>query len=316
MLSRRNIRIKVMQLLFSLNKDEKPVANKVVDKFETYVKKSFELYLFNLYVLTEVCQYAKKDEEKRHGKYLPTPEDLLFRAKLLENDCTQSLIRNRDLKGLFQYHKFEEFYDTDLSRKLYFEYSKTDEYKDYVYNSESTEIHDIKALLELYKSCIKNELCAELMEDHYSNLTDDKSLVVGVMKKTIKSLPVEGLFFNDYKPAEEAVNEFGNILLHDVIEQDERLLGMIEPVLKNWDADRVANIDMILLKMAISEMILFPTIPTTVTINEYIEISKMYSTEKSKDFINGVLERMVEVLKEQGKLNKTGRGLGEELSDS
>jgi N utilization substance protein B len=120
MLSRRNIRIKVMQLLFSLNKDEKPVANKVVDKFETYVKKSFELYLFNLYVLTEVCQYAKKDEEKRHGKYLPTPEDLLFRAKLLENDCMQSLIRNRDLKGLFQYHKFEEFYDSDLSRKLYF----------------------------------------------------------------------------------------------------------------------------------------------------------------------------------------------------
>jgi N utilization substance protein B len=98
-------------------------------------------------------------------------------------------------------------------------------------------------------------------------------------------------------------------LLKHVLEQDKRLLDIIEPNLKNWDADRVAIIDMILLKMAIAELLNFPSIPTKVTLNEYVEIAKLYSTDKSKDFINGILDRLMKKLESDGQINKKGRGL-------
>ena len=98
-------------------------------------------------------------------------------------------------------------------------------------------------------------------------------------------------------------------MLSNVHNQNSELLEIIEPSLKNWDADRVAIIDMISLKMALSELMIFPTIPTKVTINEFVEISKMYSTEKSKDFINGILDRLMKKLDKEGKIKKEGRGL-------
>ena len=98
-------------------------------------------------------------------------------------------------------------------------------------------------------------------------------------------------------------------MIRKVHENDEEYLEVIEPNLKNWDADRVAALDMILLKMAICELMIFPTIPTKVTLNEFVEIAKVYSTDKSKDFINGILDRMMKKLEKDGKINKQGRGL-------
>ena len=134
--------------------------------------------------------------------------------------------------------------------------------------------------------------------------------MVGAIKKTLKALPVTSEeFYQNYQPSDEAVKEFGELLLHKVYHEDSDLLELIEPTLKNWDADRVAAIDMILLKMALCELMNFPTIPTKVTLNEFVEIAKLYSTEKSKDFINGILDRLMKKLNKDGKINKEGRGL-------
>ena len=124
-------------------------------------------------------------------------------------------------------------------------------------------------------------------------------------------MPVEGSFFDTYKPTEDTILDFGLNLLSNVLEKNEQYKQQIENVLKNWDAERVAVIDMILLKMAAAEFVLFPSIPTKVTINEYMEISKSYSTEKSKDFINGILDRLLKDLEEEGGIDKKGRGLQE-----
>lgn len=132
------------------------------------------------------------------------------------------------------------------------------------------------------------------------------------MKKTIKALPVDGTFYQEYEPADETVKEFGEVLLKKVCEEDGDLSEIIEPMLKNWDAERVAVIDMILLKMAVCELVSFPTIPTKVTLNEFVEISKLYSTDKSKDFINGILDRLMKKLDKDGKIVKEGRGLIED----
>jgi N utilization substance protein B len=164
-------------------------------------------------------------------------------------------------------------------------------------------------LLDMYRFLLNQENFESLVEDAFPLWTDDRSLIVGSMKKTIKGLPVDENFTDEYRPAFETVTEFGESLLAKTLETDTELLGMIEPVLKNWDADRVAIIDMILIKMALSELITFPTIPTKVTLNEYLDISKLYSTDKSKEFVNGILDRLMKKLQEEGLIQKEGRGL-------
>ncbi|MEZ4948878.1 MAG: transcription antitermination factor NusB [Saprospiraceae bacterium] len=147
------------------------------------------------------------------------------------------------------------------------------------------------------------------MEEHFASWQDDESLVVGSVKKLIKSLPVEGRFFDAYEPEEEATQDFGLELLRLTYRNEDELLEDIKPTLQNWDVDRVAILDLIMIKMAVCELTMFPSIPTKVTLNEFVEIAKSYSTDKSKDFINGILDRLMKQLSKDGKINKEGRGL-------
>ena len=164
-------------------------------------------------------------------------------------------------------------------------------------------------MLELFRFLRKDEYFNEVVEDHYANWFDDQSLVIGAMKKVIKALPVTGPFIADHYPDDETAQEYGKALLEKVLDNEDFIRNLVEPTLKNWDPDRVAVIDMILLLMAVAEFLFFPTIPTKVTLNEYVEISKLYSTPKSKDFINGILDRLMKTLKSEGKIQKEGRGL-------
>jgi N utilization substance protein B len=301
MLSRRNIRIKIMQLMFTLNRDSSLSQSDIVKTYEDFIDQSFNLYLFNLFLIQDIGQYAMIDEEKRKGKYLPTPEDLLFKAKLYTNDCMLSLRENKKLQTLFQAHGFAKNWDADISKKIYFEFAKTAEYLDYVFDEGVNNDRHIEMLLACYKFTIKHELCEELIDDRFANWQDDKSLIVGAIKKTIKALPnTNPSFYDEYRPDHETSIEFGKSLLKDILDRDEELIEYIEPLLQNWDKERVAVIDMILLKMAAAEFLRFENIPGSVTINEYVEIAKMYSTEKSKDFINGVVDKLFDVFVENG----------------
>ena len=201
--------------------------------------------------------------------------------------------------------------DEDLVRRLYTEFAKGEVYKKYLSNTDESTEDQIDILLALFKVCTSDESFNEALEDLHATSIDDKSLVIGSIKKTLKALPVSPHFCLTYEPDDEAVVEFGEELLRKVFQEDGELLEIIEPTLKNWDADRVATIDMILLKMALCELMIFPTIPTKVTLNEFLEISKRYSTEKSKDFINGILDRLMKQLHKDGKIKKEGRGLVE-----
>jgi N utilization substance protein B len=148
-----------------------------------------------------------------------------------------------------------------------------------------------------------------MCEDRYTNWDDDESLVVGAMKKTVKAFPLKDNFYQEFEPSDMTVREFGEELLRKTCREDSALLAEIEPALQNWDVERVAALDMIMLKMALCELLHFPTIPTKVTLNEFVEISKVYSTDKSKEFINGILDRLMKKLLEENKIVKEGRGL-------
>jgi len=309
MLSRRNVRIKVMQMLYSLGRDKSLKFDEAMLRYRDKVTKSFELYLFNLLYLIRVAEYAILDAESRRSKLRPSDEDKKFNAKLATNPLIVSLSKNEGLYRLFKLYKTETYLDEDHIRSFYNEFSKKDEYIQYVYNDTNTDKDHEEMLLALYRHLCASELYLELNDDKFSQWEDDESLIIGSIKKTLKALPAEMSFFEAYKPNAEATVDFGELLLRKVHYEDEALLKVIEPTLRNWDVERVAVIDMILLKMALVELMTFQSIPSKVTLNEFVEIAKNYSTDKSKDFINGILDRLMKQLGEEGRISKEGRGL-------
>jgi N utilization substance protein B len=311
MLSRRNVRIKVMQVLYSMNRDPKLSLESALQAYRKGVQLSFQLFLFNLLQFVHVASHAKEDAKRKQGKLLPSEEDKLFTDKLATNEITEAIRKSHGFHMLTEQYGLQDKIDEDAIRRVYEEFAKEDDYKAYLSQKNNTEDDHRAIMLTLYKFCINNESFNDLLEDNYSLWVDDKSLVVGATKKTIKGLPEDTLFYEKYRPGEETVKEFGETLLTHVNQKDEELLNLIEPTLKNWDVDRVAVIDMILLKMALCELLHFPTIPTKVTLNEFVDISKQYSTPKSKDFINGILDRLMKKLHQEGLIKKKGRGLME-----
>lgn len=300
-----------MQLLFSVNRDEQLGLQEAKKRFWGSIEDTFNLYLCNMHALIQITSVASSDLAKRKAKRLPTEEDKVFKDKLFNNSLVQNLVQNAPLKKKMKTLDYYKADNKDYFEKIYADFSKTDEYTAYIAKECKNEDH-VAILLELYRHCRQNELFNEMMEDHYGTWQDDKSVVIGAVKKTLKRIPeIDDNFFMEYSPSDETVNEFGYQLMEKTLQGDAELLKIIEPMLKNWDSERLAIIDMILLKMATCELVSFPSIPVKVTINEYIEMAKNYSTAKSKDFINGVIDSIHLQLLEKGILNKEGRGLDE-----
>ncbi len=309
MISRRNVRIKVMQLLFALSRDEDLTFDLAKSRYWEIINSSYTLMIFNLLNILEICRANVDDAEKRGSKYLPTEYDKIFSDKLWNNPLIQALDKNSELKKEFKNLGFENLLNSDLLAKIYTEFTKEESFIEFQKATVSNE-SVLEILLELYRFCRKNEYFNEIMEDQFPSWLDDKSLIVGSIKKCLKCQPAEDpLFFKKFKPEDETVKEFGEELLSAAYTKDEDLLAMIKPTLENWDHERVAILDMILIKMAICEFTMFPSIPSKVTLNEYVEIAKNYSTAKSKDFINGILDKLLNELTKEGKVIKSGRGL-------
>ncbi|MFK7937594.1 MAG: transcription antitermination factor NusB [Saprospiraceae bacterium] len=296
-------------MLYTMSRDQKLTFDKAMVRYHENVRKSYQMYLLNMLQIQRIAEYSEKDKERRMSKLLPTEADKAFTTKLSQNPLINSIRDNVAFQTLVRRYKLKDQLSDDATRVIYVEFAKTDEYQTYLADKNADDASHKKMLLALYKTACGKEIFDELMDDHFAGWVDDRSLIVGAVKKTIKALPTQSDFHEVHRPTDETFREFGEALFRDVYENDKVLLSEIEPVLKNWDADRVAIIDMILLKMALSELMNFPTIPTKVTLNEFVEISKSYSTDKSKDFINGILDRLMKKLEQDGKINKQGRGL-------
>ena len=300
MLSRRNVRIKIMQVLYAAQRQERHELTAIRSHYTMMVRRSFELYLQNLLILQRCCDYARQDLATRNAKLRPSPEDRQFRDTLATNPAVRSLTDNKELSRLYDRYHVRGMVDSDQIKQLYRDFLTTDAYATYAEKESPGRADDTQVLLSLFKWLQKQELFTTMVEDHFPLWLEDKSLVVGAMKKTIKALPAQQNFYREYETTSEAVTEFGEVLLRFVVEANDQLLERVKSVLQNWDAERVAIIDMILLKMAIAEFLEFDSIPPQVTLNEYLDISKLYSTEKSKDFLNGVLDKLLKGLQGEG----------------
>lgn len=309
MLSRRNVRVKVMQILYALGRDVTQDYTKGLLGYRRQINQSFDLYLLVLFYVIKIAGYASIDLKNRKLRHRPTEEDKFFKPILATNPHIKSLSDNIGLLNLIDTHDIREKLDEDLVRLMYNEFLKSEEYKEFLIAESLSPDDYVNIYLSLLKTCLQSNHFQEVLEDNYSQWIDDESLVVGAIKKTLKQLPVASDFYKEYIPSDEATVEFGEFLLETVYFKDKELLDLISPNLQNWDAERVAVIDMILIKMAIAELMNFNSIPGKVTLNEYVEISKTYSTDKSKDFINGILDRLFKQLTEDQKILKEGRGL-------
>jgi N utilization substance protein B len=230
-------------------------------------------------------------------------------GRLVDNPVTLCLEQNNGFRELLRKENLLSMPDPDLLRQLYYAFIKTDHAKAYFALSEPTDSDHIDILLKLLKFFFHHELMQEHLEDNFPNLTDDESLVLGAAKRSIKVLPGRTAFYLDHAPDPEVVVDFGETLLYRTVRDESELMEIISPALQNWDPERLAVLDMIILKMAITEFLHCPTVPTKVTLNEYVDIAKEYSTPKSREFVNGVLDRLMKELQEKGKIVKEGRGL-------
>ncbi len=300
-----------MQLLYAKSRDNALTLSDLLRRYGNYERQTFELYLLNFHHLIEVLHYSVKDEVNRRAKILPSEEDKKFTAKLYNNELVQSFLASGRYDRAIQKFTIRGRIEPDTTFLFYKKFVETDGYKNYIKIETPTEIENRQVVLELYKFLYTNEVFNDLMEELTVSWIDDDTLIVGATKKTIKSMPALDEFYDEPSAEDRMTLQFGEELLTKTYKNDKELLDEIEPMLKNWDAERVATLDMILMKMALAELLHFPTIPTKVTINEYVDLSKMYSTDKSKDFVNGIMDRLMKKLKETGGIVKEGRGLVE-----
>lgn len=304
MLSRRSIRVKAMQVLFAKNRDKALELPDAIKLYWSSIDMTFEMFLLNLYLLIEIAKVSLEDEQTRKSKHIQKDSDRQFQAKLYKNKIISTLSENKALSAKFKKLDFEDSVDKDMIQKIYSYLVKEESYISYLDKQTGIE-DDIEMLLELYRFCRANEFFNELMVDHFYIWSSEKSIVIGAIKKVLKKDNLEDTFYMDHYPDKLTTKIFGEALLVKTNELEDSLNAMIVPNLENWDKDRVTILDMILIKMAITEFLHFETIPPKVTLNEYVELSKNYSTEKSKEFVNGVLDKILKELEEAGKIQKT-----------
>jgi N utilization substance protein B len=313
MLNRRHLRIKVLQSLYGFFQTENADYVKVERELLTSVDRIYDLYLYLLLSFSELKAISERRLEDRKSKIRPSETDINPNRKFVSNKLITILEDSYELRRCAEASKVNWIGDADqeMFRKILLQIEEGETYFEYMNNGESSFEDDRAFLIELFKVEIANsELIYDFFEEKSIHWLDDIDLVCSMVVKTLKGFNEDG--FNEILPLhkdEEDEIYFIKQLLKKTISMDKENELLIDELTSNWELDRIAKMDIILMKMAITELQVFNNIPTKVTLNEYIEISKFYSTPKSNAFINGVLDKAISRLEKDEKINKIGRGL-------
>jgi transcription antitermination protein NusB len=303
MISRRNIRVKVMQTLYTLTTLEKDVKPGEPQRLlQKHFDQSRDLLQYFIFFLSEVASYAETDSFVRSAKHLPSQHDLNVNTKIAGNELLWKIKEDAAIKAEWDQNKTALKIDKDLVRKIYGQLTETDEYQLYISRADRDPKSERDIINFIFENLLlPNELFISNIEENFSNWDDDGEMIVQLVKGYLQK--PGSINFNEIVGKEKEI--FAKELLKAVIEKKEHIESFILPKLKNWDAERIASLDMILMKMGVAEFLYFETIPPKVTINEYIELAKEYSTDQSGQFINGILDNIHKDLVQQNKLHKT-----------
>ncbi len=313
MLNRRHIRIKVMQTLYAFDGGESDDFKKDERFLLQSLDHMYDLHLLMLSLLIEVQKRAEDYQDKSQRKILATQEEKNPNKKFINNQVLQILREDRALQIEIENRKMDYWYlDFEYVDIIFKSILESTLYKDYMTNTVSDFKEDKHFIMDVFSEIIApNEKLYDYIEDKKLTWLDDLPVVnTGILKLLRKSKKEnKANYFTPklFKDTED--KEFATTLFKKSVLNKSKFNQEVAAKTTNWDADRIASLDAILLQMAICEFQKFPSIPVKVTINEYIDIAKEYSTPKSSFFINGILDKIVKEYKENGELNKIGRGL-------
>ncbi len=311
MVNRRHIRIKVMQSIYAVLQSKSDNLPKE-EKFLLFnIKKATDLYILQLLLMVEIRNLALEHMEIKKKKYLATDEDKNPNLRFINNEIIQMIADSPEIKEFRSKSKLMEWKDNrEYVRILLDEMIESDLYKDYLNSEKAGFFEDRNFIVELFKNIVAPN---EKLFDYYESLNlswvDDYPLVNTTILKVLKQMEKGQHMTLKQLEVKQDDEEFLVELFRKVILHQQEFTSEIDEKTPNWDTERIADMDMILIKMALTEFLYFPSIPTKVTINEYIEIAKDYSTRKSSYFINGVLDKLLKDYNKTGRLNKIGRGL-------
>lgn len=307
MINRALLRIKIVQILYSYYKSDGkslPIAEK--ELFHS-IEKTYDLYYHLLQLSIEITRYAAERIETKRNKLRPTEEDLNPNTRFIDNKFVAQLSTNIQFTEYLQAHKLSWINDSEIIKVLFDQVVASEYYTDYMSAPAADYAADKDIWRKIFKKIIlQSEDLDDSIQDQNIYWTDDIEMVVSFIIKTIKRFDEAK---GDEQPLlpmfkDEEDSEFASKLMRSVLTKGPALREMIDANTKNWELDRIAFMDIVIMEVALAELLDFPTIPVNVTLNEYIEIAKNYSTDKSGTFINGVLDNIVGQLKKENKLIK------------
>jgi N utilization substance protein B len=301
MITRRNIRVKIMQTLYSLEAQENQKTADALRILQKHFDQSGQLLIYLIYFLTELARYAETDSLRRSSKHLPTEHDKNVNTKLAGNQLLWKMLEQESYQKMAKKDKPELNDHADMVRKLYLELKETEDYKSYISENTRDKKPEKEILEYIFNDfMLANESFESHLEEIFPNWGDDaemmQKLVTGYLNKT------SAFNFEEIVSPDKA--SFARELLTTALEKKEVTMELIRPKLKNWDAERIATLDMIFMQMGVCEFLFFETIPPKVTINEYIDLAKEYSTPLSGQFVNGILDNIHKDLVAADRMHK------------
>lgn len=304
-----------MQSLYAfIQKDDNDLAKGEKEMMNS-IEQVYDLYIYLLDLFVEIKDVELRILEERKNKHLPTETDLNPNRRFIDNQIFKLLESNKQLQLEKAKRKISWTEDRDIARKILNQLKAGNTYAEYMLTKEGDFETDRKFIVKFFKKYIAdNDLIRDYFEELDIHWVDDIYFACGSVVKTLKAFEEnsnESLrlleLFKDY----EDDRKFLVTMFRQTVMNNEELNKVVESKAKNWETDRIAAMDMLLMKMAITELTHVSSIPVKVTLNEYIELAKTYSTPKSKVFINGILDKLLLELKDSGDIQKTGRGLKE-----
>ena len=305
MINRVLIRLKVIQIVYAYYKNSGKSLKAAEDEMFFSLSKAYDLYNYMLLIVPAIRHYAADRISFLSMKVRPTESDLNPNMKFVENRFVAELESNEQLMKFAEKSKLDWVDNSDLLRRLLDSIQESDFYKEYMASETSSYEEDRELWRKIYKTFIfENEEIDAVLEEQSLYWNDDKSIVDTFVLKTIKRYGQNGEaeLLPEYK--DEADRDFARRLLKNTIVNAEQYRQLMSESSKNWDMSRLAFMDVVIMQAALAEVMTFDDVPLSVTLNEYVEIAKHYSTAKSGSFVNGLLDSITKKLREENKINK------------
>ena len=307
MINRVLIRLKIVQIVYAYYQNGGKNLDTAEKELFFSLSKAYDLYNYLLLLMVEVTKQANKRLNAAKNKLVPTKEELFPNTKFVENRFIAQLEVNKQLLEFSNNQKKTWENEADFVKTLCDKILESDIYKEYMASETSSYEEDRELWRKLYKNIIFNNIeMDQVLEDQSLYWNDDKEIVDTFVLKTIKRFDEKNGAKQELLPEfkDEEDQDFARRLFRRTILNADYYRHLISENTKNWDLDRVAFMDVVIMQNALAEILSFPNIPVSVSLNEYVEIAKLYSTPKSGGFINGTLDGIVNSLKKENKLTK------------